>query len=114
MGEIGNCQRYGGIGFGIAGLAVGYLIGKEAVDYATSLVEYSRPDVLSYIVAGHPVLSEAVSSIVSGGIFSGCGSTVGLLADSLIEGCTKSRFIRRYMREMKEARKEMQKAGRDI
>lgn len=73
----GLFEGLGAIGFGIAGLYMGYQLGSEAVEYARTLIE--NQDVLAYVVNQHPTITKLVTTFGVGGAMSEVGKLGGLV-----------------------------------
>jgi hypothetical protein len=102
-------KTVGATGLGIAGLALGYHLGNEAVEYATSLVDHSlsSPDVLSHVVSEYSLISKVISSLACGRLFSGVGYRSGNVIDAIIEDCKRENSVRQYFKERKKLGAEL-------
>ena len=73
----GLFEGLGAIGFGIAGLYMGYQLGSEAVEYAKTITE--NQDVLAYIINQHPAITKLTTALVVGEIMVEVGKLGGLV-----------------------------------
>jgi len=73
----GLFEGIGAIGFGIAGLYMGYQLGSEAVEYARTITE--NQDVLAYVINQHPTITKLVVTLGVGGAMSEVGKLGGLV-----------------------------------
>ena len=74
---IGLFETLGKIGFGIAGLYMGYQLGSDGVEYARTITE--NQDVLSYVINQHPTITKLTTTIGVSVVMSKVGSHCGLV-----------------------------------